>query len=234
MSKMFLILQSLDFRKCLQLSTVCACDASLAKLSDNCETKQKIEFSVEHLSKNLNYLFQHEEEIVWMPRKPKYDILGCYRSCRISDKTKIRLGKVLNQAYLVVIPGTFLVICFAARERVARNNRISCYRAYGYPIQSNQTDLLDMQCIPLFSIREMVCVDLKPKSETLRTLLCNRTYRISDLFQYQPCCRGAQRTRQFGWRCWSRKSASRRIPLVKKLNPNHIRVKIILLSRGEG
>ena len=67
---------------------------SLAKLRDNCETKQKIEFSVEHLSKNLNYLFQHEEEIVWMPRKPKYDILGCYRSCRISDKTKIRLGKV--------------------------------------------------------------------------------------------------------------------------------------------
>ena len=45
---MFLSLQlaSLAFRKCLYLATV----RSLAKLRDNCETKQKIEFSVKYLT----------------------------------------------------------------------------------------------------------------------------------------------------------------------------------------
>ena len=46
MSKMFLILQCLAFRKCLYLATV----TSLAKIRDNCETKQKIEFSVKYLT----------------------------------------------------------------------------------------------------------------------------------------------------------------------------------------
>ena len=43
---MFLILQCLAFRKCLYLAKV----TSLAKLLDNCETKQKIEFSVKYLT----------------------------------------------------------------------------------------------------------------------------------------------------------------------------------------
>ena len=46
---MFLILQCLAFRKCLYLVTVCACDA-LAKLHENCKTKQKIEFTVKYLT----------------------------------------------------------------------------------------------------------------------------------------------------------------------------------------